>query len=280
MTRFFLLAIFCAGNIGQAFGQMSCCSKKILFSDNAQLAADSGFKNNHLEPLPFSFVSSVGKMIRFSTKDGKTGSGFFIDPISPSNQFIFVFHEWWGLNDYIKKETKKLAQSFPKANILAIDLYDGKVASSRDSASHYMGTLTKERAENIINGAIEFAGKRSRIASIGWCFGGGWSLQCALLCGSQSSATVIYYGLPEENIEKLKKLESPVLFVFAEKDAWINKEIVSKFEINMKDLDKKLTVLPYSADHAFANPSNPKFNPEFMEDAYRKSTEFLKKNMR
>jgi len=71
-----------------------------------------------------------------------------------------------------------------------------------------------------------------------------------------------------------------VLFVWAEKDQWINKEVVTKFETNMKTLNKPLEIKKYDADHAFANPSNPKYSKEFADDAMKNSIEFMKKNLK
>jgi carboxymethylenebutenolidase len=86
--------------------------------------------------------------------------------------------------------------------------------------------------------------------------------------------------MPEEKIEKIKTLNSPVLFVWPKQDQWINKDMVSKFENNMKTADKKLTVEAYEADHAFANPCNPKYSKTFADDAFNKAIEFIKINLK
>jgi len=143
-----------------------------------------------------------------------------------------------------------------------------------------MNSLKAERGEAIIKGVISYVGAKANIATIGWCFGGGWSMQASLLAGKQGKACVMYYGMPEEKMEKLKTLNTPILFVWAEKDQWINKEVVTKFEANMKTLSKPLEVKKYDADHAFANPSNPKYSKEFADDAMKNSLEFIKKNLK
>ncbi len=90
----------------------------------------------------------------------------------------------------------------------------------------------------------------------------------------------MYYGMPEEKIEKLKTLNAPVLFVWPEQDQWINKEMVTKFEANMKEAKKSVEVKKYNADHAFANPSNPKYSKEFADDAFKNSMTFIKKQLK
>jgi carboxymethylenebutenolidase len=105
-------------------------------------------------------------------------------------------------------------------------------------------------------------------------------MQAALLSGSQAVACVMYYGMPEENMDRLKGLSGDVLFVFAAKDKWINQDVVTKFENNMKSAGKKLTVKKYDADHGFANPSNPIYDKSATEDAYKNSLEFLKARLK
>ena len=183
------------------------------------------------------------------------------------------------MNDYIKQEAEKIASETGN-RVIALDLYDKKVAVNRDSAAKYMQGVKNERAQSIIKGAINYVGEKASIATIGWCFGGGWSMQASLLAGKQAKACIIYYGMPENNLEKLSKLNAPVMFVFAQKDEWINKEVVAKFEINMKQAGKDLIVKSYDAHHAFANPSNPHFEKSFTEDAFVNAKAFINKHLK
>jgi len=143
-----------------------------------------------------------------------------------------------------------------------------------------MQSVKSERAENIIKGILKYARNDANIYTTGWCFDGGWSLQTSLLAGDKSKACVVYYGMPEKNLENLKNLKSPVYFVWPMQDKWINKEVVSKFENNMKTLNKSLLVKSFDADHAFANPSNPKFNKEFFALAFIEAMDFIKANIK
>lgn len=105
--------------------------------------------------------------------------------------------EWWGLNDYIKSESEILSRELDNVNILAIDLYDGRVAATPDSAMKLMQLAKTDRLENIIKGALAYAGTDAKIYTIGWCFGGMWSLQTTLLAGKQAAGCVMYYGRPK-----------------------------------------------------------------------------------
>jgi carboxymethylenebutenolidase len=256
----------------------SCCSKSSTVAF-AMLSKDESFKASHLSPLPFHYVSQKGKMIEFKTSDGKTAAAFEIKSDKPTTNYLFVIHEWWGLNDYIKQEAENLQNTLMNVNVIALDLYDGKVAGNPDDAQKYMGDTKEDRIRAIIKGAIDYAGKDARIQTIGWCFGGGWSMQASLMAGRQGTGCVMYYGMPEKDPAKLKALNAPVLGIFASKDGWINPEVVSAFVKDMKQAGKELTVKSYEADHAFANPSNPKYDKESADDAHTRAVEFLKKHL-
>lgn len=95
------------------------------------------------------------------------------------------------------------------------------------------------------------------------------------MAGDRSKACVIFYGMPEKDQEKLKSLEAPVLGIWASKDGWINEEVVSDFDANMKGLNKYFTSKTYDADHAFANPSSPRYSEEASKEAFNEVKRFL-----
>ncbi|MCA0447573.1 MAG: dienelactone hydrolase family protein [Bacteroidetes bacterium] len=280
---FFLLAGFASTGFSQSH---SCCTASATGPSDptvqfASFSTQETFKMSHDEPQPFEGEKpAAGSVITYPTPDGKTASAYFIKSEKPSATTLFVIHEWWGLNDYIKQEAERFSSELKNVNVMALDLYDGKVATTRDSAGAYMGAVKTERAQSIIKGAIAFSGEKSTILTIGWCFGGGWSLQSSLLAGKQAGGCVLYYGQPESDPEKLKSLNADVLGIYATKDQWINKEMIASFEAAMKKAGKNATSFWYEADHAFANPSNPKHNKEFAEDAHKKALDFLAKRVK
>jgi carboxymethylenebutenolidase len=143
-----------------------------------------------------------------------------------------------------------------------------------------MQAVNDDRARAIVNGAIAYAGTNAHIATIGWCFGGGWSLQTSLLAGKKAVACVMYYGMPEQDVNKLKTLNADVLGNFANKDQWINPKVVAKFDADMKAAGKKVYLHQYDADHGFANPSNPIYNSDATKDAYANTLVFLKARLK
>jgi carboxymethylenebutenolidase len=274
----FLVFFFCGFQIISVSQDKSCCSteKEVSF---ASFSEEKEFRDIHQIPTAFILENAMGSMITFKTKDGKTANGYFVKSENPSDKFIFVFHEWWGLNDYIKKESDELKQKLGDVNIMAIDLYDDKVADNREDAAKFMQSVNQDRALNIVSGAIDFAGKDAKIGTIGWCFGGGWSLQASIMLAEQGSACVMYYGIIENSPETFKKLNAPVLGIFAEKDGWVNPEVYGNLEKNLKSAGKKVTIKSFNADHAFANPSNAKFDEAATNEAKDLTIKFFKENL-
>jgi carboxymethylenebutenolidase len=273
---FFLLPLLYAATV---YAQnYSCCMASVNHQNNL-LAMNESFASLHLTPEPFTLENPKGSMITFKTPDGKEGHAYFLKSGAPTDRVLFVYHEWWGLNDYIKQEAEKLQAELGEINVYAIDLYDGKVAATVPDAQKLMGDMKEERSKAIIQGAISFVGKKARIASIGWCMGGAWSLQSALLEGKQAVACVMYYGMPESDVKKLKTLHCDVLGIFALQDGFITPAIVKQFEANMQSVGKKVTVHNYDSFHAFANPSNPRYNKEYAADAHAKALAYLKERL-
>lgn len=281
MTKFVVsLVIFLFLAATPAMAQKSCCGGTTHTMAFAQLGSDDGFRAAHLEPPAFHYQSQSGAMITFPTPDGKKAQGYEVKAAKGSDAVILMIHEWWGLNDYIKREADKLQKALGgKATVIALDLYDGQVAAKREEAAKLMADAKEERIRAIISGALQYVPKNAKIGSVGWCFGGGWSLQTALMGAERAKACVMYYGMPESDSAKLVKLSAPVLGIFADKDGWINPEAVKKFSEAMKSTGKDLTLKTYDADHAFANPSNPKYDKQSTEDAYQHTVKFFEEKL-
>jgi carboxymethylenebutenolidase len=143
--------------------QKSCCSIASSSQEFAMLSADPSFVGSHQDPLPFTFVSDKGQDFQFTTLDGNKGHGYLVKADKPTNNYLFVIHEWWGLNDYIKQEAEKFQTEIGNVNVIAIDLYDNKVAATKEDAATYMKDVNSIRAQTIIKGAIVFAGKKQKL---------------------------------------------------------------------------------------------------------------------
>lgn len=241
-----------------------------------QEAATPTFASMHPNVKKASQEPLLGSMIQYKTSDGLMANGYFIPSKKKSKKWLIVIQEWWGLNENIKHEADKYSKDLQDMNILAVDMYDGKVAAKADSAAKIMRSVDMNRLTNIIRGAITLAGDKASIYTVGWCFGGMWSLQSAILAGSQAKGTIMFYGRPENDLEKLKSIQCDVIGFFGNLDRSPAPAMVTEFENNMKAVGKNLVTHKYEAGHGFANPSNPSFNADAAADSYSKAIAFLK----
>ena len=239
-------------------------------------AGTPAFAGMHPSPMVVNPENLLGKMMSFDAADGKQASAYFIAAKKKSNKYLIVIQEWWGLNENIKMEADKYYTDLGDVNVIAVDMYDGKVAATPDSAMKLMRGADMGRMTAIMQGAIKYAGSKASIYSVGWCFGGMWSLQTAILAGPQAKGSVMYYGRPESNMEKLKSIQCDIIGFFGNLDQSPSPTMVNDFEKNMKEAGKNLSVNRYQAGHGFANPSNPNYNAAAKEDAYAKAIAFLK----
>ena len=239
-------------------------------------AGTPAFAGMHPSPIVVNPENLLGKMMSFDAADGKQANAYFIAAKKKSNKYLIVIQEWWGLNENIKMEADKYYTDLGDVNVIAVDMYDGKVAATTDSAMKLMRGADMGRMTAIMQGAIKYAGSKASIYSVGWCFGGMWSLQTAILAGPQAKGSVMYYGRPESNMEKLKSIQCDIIGFFGNLDQSPSPTMVNDFEKNMKEAGKNLSVNRYQAGHGFANPSNPSYNAAAKEDAYAKAIAFLK----
>lgn len=192
---------------------------------------------------------------------------------------VLLIHEWWGLNDNIRAVADRFAGEGYIA--LAIDLYEGHLAETREDAAALMrGTLDNgERLTENLRQAHRYLVERvgaSKVGSIGWCFGGGWSLNAAIALGNDLDATVIYYGRLTDDPKRLATIEAPILGLFGALDQGIPIDSVRAFESALEALGKSADIHVYEdADHAFANPSGTRYDEVAATDAWEKTLAFF-----
>jgi len=219
--------------------------------------------------------ASKGEMISAEMAGGSTISAYLSRAEKPDAPVVILIHEWWGLNDHIKAMAEEISSKGFHA--LAIDLFKGSVATDRDGAMAQIRALNNDDAQTTLAHWIDWARKNGsgKIATLGWCFGGGWSLQAAL--SNQFDACVIYYGNVKVNADQLASLNMPVLGHFGSLDQSINPEMVGQFQKQLKIAGKAdlLTTHWYNANHAFANPTGGRYDEEDAQLAWARTHAFL-----
>jgi carboxymethylenebutenolidase len=205
-------------------------------------------------------ASPSGTMVTFPSGT-ETPSAYLALPGGAGRKpAVVVIQEWWGLNDFVKRKADEFAQKGYVA--LAPDLYRGKVATDPDTAHQLMRGMPEDRAIRDLKGAFDYLRSRddidpTRIASVGWCMGGGYSLALALEQPKLAGA-VIYYGRLVTDDAKIKGLAVPLLGNFGGKDQGIPPESVREFERKGKAASKSVDFKIYpEAGHGFASSSDP-----------------------
>jgi carboxymethylenebutenolidase len=230
--------------------------------------------------------AAEGKPVSYKSGD-ETVQGVLYTPAGKGPfPALIVIHEWWGMNDWVKEQASKLADQGYES--LAVDLYRGKVATTPDMAHELMRGVPEDRAKRDLHAAFEFlqsqpSVKKDRIGAIGWCMGGGYSLDVALQ-EPTLAADVINYGHLATDQATLKNVNAPILGLFGALDQGITPDDVHKFEAAMKQAGKKVEIKIYDdAGHAFENPDNknkPGYRPEDAADAWKRTTSFLAENLK
>jgi carboxymethylenebutenolidase len=218
-----------------------------------------------------------GKAVRLTLADGKTSTAYVARPKGAPRGGVLLLHEWWGLNDWVKADADRFAGQGYLA--LAVDLFEGTVATSPEQAEKLMSDVDQKAATQVEVAGIDWLAQAlpgKKIATVGWSMGGGQALNAALASPSKVGGTVIYYGLPVTDVNLLKKLQGPILGIWAKRDGWITAEKVAAFDLALKDAVIKHEFRSYDADHAFANPSGGRYNAAAAQDANDATRRFLK----
>jgi carboxymethylenebutenolidase len=210
-----------------------------------------------------------------------TISGFLATPDAPGvHGAIIVIHEWWGLNDWVKEQTVKFAELGFVA--LAVDLYRGKVATDANQAHELMRGLPQDRGVQDLKAAYAYLAARKdvkpdRIGSVGWCMGGGLSIQLAVH-EPHLRACVVNYGALPTDPNDIQQINATVMGNFGEEDHGITVADVDAFKKAMANANRTFDIKEYpGAGHGFENPNNKDgYRPEAAADAWTRSINFLK----
>lgn len=222
----------------------------------------------------------------YATVDGKQIHGFLAMPVRNSQvPALVLIHEWWGLNDNIKDNARNFAKLGYAA--LAVDLYDGQgPTTDQATAQKLAGTVQNDMTGALLNlkQAVAYLKTRpnidsTRLGTVGWCFGGGWSYQMAKNDLGVKS-TVMYYGRFSAH-DDFAHMRSSIIGHFGEKDMSIKTDDVKEFEAALKTLNGTHEVYIYpNAGHGFANPDNPGYDEAAAKTAWNRTVDFLSRTLK
>ena len=267
-------------------------STMVIPSSVVFVRAESGNTVTNVSQLSGSL--NIGKNVNLQNKTVEYyphSQGYLVYPVASNDTVskklpaVVMIHEWWGLNKNIKDMADLLAsEGFV---VLAADLYKGQVANTTQRAMDLVQTVRNNQSSttNNLQSAVKYLSSlpnvdNSKIVSLGWCFGGGQSLQLALNSKEHPlAATILYYGTPLiTDKSSLSNIKWPLLGIFGNKDQSIPLDEINQFRISLNQSGVKNEILVYNGvGHAFANPSGDNYAPKETEDAWEKTLSFLKK---
>src|ERR671915_717085 len=278
-------------SFGSAFGQTEMLTQDGI-NDN-----DNTLGNNNTVAYSFNIYNNSNSQesqnalhnSSINYYENNNSTGYLVYPELANNTqqqlpAVIMIHEWWGLNEDIKNQADILARE--GYVVLAVDLYQGEVATTSDRSRELSSSVGNNPASAIDNlqSAVNYVKSLemvddTKIASLGWCFGGDWSLQLALNSSENPlAATIVYYGRPVTDTASLSSITWPILGIFGDQDQVIPVESVKQFASALNASGVTNDIYLYEGvGHAFANPSGDNYAPKETADAWQKTIGFLEK---
>lgn len=210
------------------------------------------------------------------------------DDASSSNKKpgIILVHEWWGLNEDIKQMADDYADEGYVA--LAVDMYGQPPTASSTVAQERSQRVRENMDEAMKNlgAGVDYLENRSdvdntKLATVGWCFGGGWAYQMAVN-DIGVDASVMYYGQfdPQDDFENMR---ASILGHFGEEDSVVDVSNAREFKAELESVDQSNSVYIYpNVGHSFANyqgGDNLDYDPEAAKTAWNRTLNFLSQQL-
>lgn len=212
-------------------------------------------------------MSVNGKMIKL-----KTGKGYSVEG---GKTGILVLHAMWGLNDFFKRFSDNLSRE--GFSVLALDLYNGEIATDIESAKRLRGSLDRQISHEMIKSAVGYLRERNenQIGVIGFSMGANLALWTMDNCYKDVGATILYYGTSGGRFRKAK---SSVLGHFAEDDPYVGAEQISALKSHLQAENISTNFYTYqNTKHWFAEDDRPEYDSDAAQLAWDRTVEFLKK---
>jgi len=226
-----------------------------------------------------------GKTVNYFATDPDT-AGYLAEPKGDKAVGgVIVIHEWNGLVDRVRQAADAIAAE--GYVVLAADLYSGRTGSSREENIALMreAQASPDRIIANLDAAAKFLRQRpdvsGKIATIGWCFGGGVALSYAI-GGENHDATAIFYGRLLEDPEQMRHIHHEIYGTFAGQDRGIPPEQVKQFVEALRQAGIPNDIHIYDdVDHGFwlYVDRDPERNTAPARDAWQRLKEYLKRTI-
>jgi len=221
--------------------------------------------------VAFAEPKVVGKTVDY-TAEGVTLKGYlaYDENLKDKRPGVLVVHEWWGLNDYTRMRARMLADLGYAA--LAVDMYgEGKQATHPDDAGKFASEVMKniDVAKGRFMAAMEFLKQQpmvdpSRIAAIGYCFGGGVVLNMARQGVDLKGVASFHGSLAAAKPAQPGTVKAKILVLNGADDKFTTPEQIEAFKKEMTAAGADFRFINYpGALHSFTNPDADALGKKF-----------------
>jgi carboxymethylenebutenolidase len=196
---------------------------------------------------------------------------------------IVVIHEIWGVVDHIKDVSNRFAGEGYVG--LAVDLFEGKTISKIEEGRELLGKFSQGKILGDLNGAFNYLKtldyvNPTRVGSIGFCMGGGFSLLFA--CHNKKlTAAAVFYGRNPTPIDSVKNISCPILANYAGTDMVISKSDINLLNETMTKYGKTFDFKVYpGVPHGFFNDTRESYRPDAAKDAWERTLKFFNAHLK
>lgn len=230
-------------------------------------------------------ASLTSEMVQFPGNAGNV-SAYVSRPRDGKNLgTVIVIHENRGLVDHIKDVARRFAKEGFAA--IAVDCMSRLGGSDQykggDAAIEAIKGVNAGMVAEDLTAAVAYMKKQSyvngKVGVVGYCWGGGNSLNFATKC-KELSAAVVYYGRNPDPLDSVQNIPCPLTGNYAEDDPNIMPG-VEPLKAALTKYGKTFDIKVYpGAKHAFNNNTNAdRYHPDAAKDAWARTASFFKKNL-
>jgi carboxymethylenebutenolidase len=217
-------------------------------------------------------ATAEGEEIRFSGPNGEL-IGVVAEADSPRGA-VLVIHENRGLTPHIRSIPPRLAADGYTA--LAVDLLseEGGTASlpTEGDATAALANAPAERMIADLQAGLDELGRRApdaKLATIGFCFGGGMTWQLLAAGEPRLAAAVPFYGPFPTDASLAGSPNAAVLGIYAGLDDRVNgTKDAAETALTAAGLTHELSVFD-GVNHAFFNDTGPRYDADAAAQAYQ-----------
>lgn len=235
-----------------------------------------------VDPDDKSIIASYKKYA--SPRGAKVMSGYFVRPTVIDHKLpgVVVVHENRGLNPYIEDVARRLAVAgfiaFAPDALTPLGGYPGNDDDGRALQKKRDRSEMTEDFVAAVHYLREHPDCNGKVGSVGFCFGGGMSLQLAIRVPDLAAAVAFYGRHP--GADEAMEIRAPLMLHHGELDNRINAGWPS-FEKVLKTAKIDYEEFTYAdASHGFHNDTTPRFDDSAAKLAWERTVKFFKQHLK